>query len=642
MSTSVGSIHYDLNLKTDSFDRASAGISDRLNNIGHRMQSVGKTMTATLTLPIVAGFGFAIKSASDFQETLNKVDVSFKDQSNRVKEWAKTSITAMGLARGTALDMAALFGDMATGMGFTTSQAADMSTNMVQLAADMASFKNVSFDVAKTALAGVFTGETESLKQLGIIMTETNVKAYALANGFKDNWEQASQTEKVMWRYKFILDQTKNAQGDFARTSNSTSNQIRQTKERFKELSTEVGEKMLPHVNKLLEKLSGLLDAFSKLSPKTQSMVLIFLGIVAILGPVIFIIGTLITAITAIGTVVAAVAAFVGVSVGVLLAIFAVLALAAYFIVSSWNTLKQWFLTFWQFLQQMWDSITQKVVSTWHSIYSIVTTILAAIWAFISPILNFIKNLFTIVFGGILLVVIYTLQAIWGVVSSVFTSVWSFISNIWNSIYTIITGIVRSILNFFAPAFSWLLGRGQDIVRGLAHGISSMASALWNAIAGVAGQIGRFFAGASGWLWDAGTAIIRGLLNGISSLAGAVYQKAEEIANGIKNRIKSALSIQSPSKVFYGFGENIVQGLVQGIAKNREAALGAMNSILPATTVNAGATAPVSPTTNQNINMTINLEGIMARSRGDLREIGRDLMEAINEEMRAKPLKGHI
>ena len=78
MSTSVGSIHYDLSLDTHKFDTAMAGIQSKTAAIGDKMTSVGRTMTTAVTVPVALGAGFAIKAASDLQETMNKVDVSFK------------------------------------------------------------------------------------------------------------------------------------------------------------------------------------------------------------------------------------------------------------------------------------------------------------------------------------------------------------------------------------------------------------------------------------------------------------------------------------------------------------------------------------------------------------------------------------
>ncbi len=139
--------------------------------------------------------------ASDYEESLNKVRVAFGSSSSSVEEFSKTAIDSIGLAEQSALDMAALFGDMATSMGLTRPAAAEMSTSLVQLAGDLSSFKNINIEEVTTALAGVFTGETESLKRLGIVMTEANVQAYALEKGIKKKLNTMSQAEKVALRF---------------------------------------------------------------------------------------------------------------------------------------------------------------------------------------------------------------------------------------------------------------------------------------------------------------------------------------------------------------------------------------------------------------------------------------------------------
>lgn len=108
--------------------------------MGTRMTSIGKSMSTYVTLPLLAAGGAAIKFASDYNESLNKVEVAFGPASESVKNFAKDSLTSFGIAEGSALDAAAQYGDMATSMGLTQSAAAKMSTSLVGLAGDLASF----------------------------------------------------------------------------------------------------------------------------------------------------------------------------------------------------------------------------------------------------------------------------------------------------------------------------------------------------------------------------------------------------------------------------------------------------------------------------------------------------------------------
>ena len=240
----------------------------------------------------MAGFGAAISAASDLQETMSKVDVVFSDNADEVKTWASTSIESMGLAEETALAAAATFADMGQGMGMSVDAATDMSTSLVQLSADMASFSNTSQSMAQTALASVFTGETESLKQYGIVMTETNLQQFAMQQGISKTVAEMSEMEKVQLRYNFVLDRTSRAQGDFARTSDSTANQTRMAKEQVKELAATFGENLLPLASDVLGFVNDLLEGFNSLDPAGQKTILTIAGIAAAAGPVIKLAGT--------------------------------------------------------------------------------------------------------------------------------------------------------------------------------------------------------------------------------------------------------------------------------------------------------------------------------------------------------------
>ena len=263
----------------------------KISNVGDKITNVGKTLTTAITAPLIAAGAASFKFASDMEESINKVEVAFQNSSDIVKEFAQSSLTSFGISEGEALDAAATFGDMATSMGLSTEAAAEMATSLVGLAGDLASFKNIGIEEANTALKGIFTGETESLKTLGIVMTETQLAAYALENGITDNVSAMSQADKVMLRYQYILDSTKNAQGDFARTSDGAANQMRIFTEGTKELATSFGQILLPIGTKAVTKLNELLDSFNALSDEQKENILRWAGIAAAIGPVTLVIG---------------------------------------------------------------------------------------------------------------------------------------------------------------------------------------------------------------------------------------------------------------------------------------------------------------------------------------------------------------
>lgn len=248
--------------------------SSKLKSFGGKLSDIGSTLSTRLSLPLSIAGGSAIKMASDFEESLNKVDVAFGSSSNHVKDFAKTTLKQFGIAEGSTLEMSALFGDMATGMGIARDDASLLSTSMVGLAGDLASFKNINIEEVTTALSGVFTGETESLKRLGIVMTEVNLKQFAMEQGIKKNIKEMTQAEKINLRYQFILSKTENAQGDFARTSEGSANQMRIFQESLKELGQTFGKEILPLFTSAVTKANDIIQKFKNFDDQTKKIVM--------------------------------------------------------------------------------------------------------------------------------------------------------------------------------------------------------------------------------------------------------------------------------------------------------------------------------------------------------------------------------
>ena len=257
------------------------------------MTRSGMLMSAAVTLPLAGAGVAAVKLASDLSETMNKIDVIFKDDASEIKRWSKTSITQMGLAQQSALDMVALFGDMGTSMGFVASEAGEMGMQLTERAADLASFKNIQVEVAKTALNGVFSGETESLKQLGVVMTVANLEAFAMSKGMKTLYADMTQSQQVSLRFAYVMEKTSNAAGDFARTSDGVANQTRMASEQIKQLGASMGNILLPVAAKLLKTINDLLTSFTDLPEAQKKTIITILGVAAAIGPVLLVVGKL-------------------------------------------------------------------------------------------------------------------------------------------------------------------------------------------------------------------------------------------------------------------------------------------------------------------------------------------------------------
>lgn len=341
-----------------------AAVGDKMEEVGGKISAFGDRISGAgkKLLPLtgaIAGAGaLAFKEASDMAESVNKVEVAFGDASDRVMAFSETTLDTYGIAKGTALDMASLFGDMATSMGLVPDEAATLSENLVGLAGDLASFKNVGVDQAAQALKGIFTGETESLKSLGVVMTQDNLIQYAMEKGMIDTSKSAlqlqeeqialekaqaaytkavekhgyssleareaelkvaqarekmnaeakasldtlSQEELVMLRYNYVMDATQNAQGDFARTSDGTANSMRIMQESVKELAASFGELLLPIITPIIQKITEVIKYFAGLDESQKKTILTIAGIVAAVAPVLIVVGKVVSAVGSITT----------------------------------------------------------------------------------------------------------------------------------------------------------------------------------------------------------------------------------------------------------------------------------------------------------------------------------------------------
>ena len=264
---------------------------NKFEKTGEKISKVGNKITLGVTTPVVAAGAAIYKYSSDLTEAENKTKEVFKNMSGDVLTWSQTSLDKMGMARSTALDAASLYGGMATAMGLTRKRATDMSKSLTELSVDLASFHNTSLDQASTALKSIFTGETETLKNYGIVMTEANLKAYALSQGIKTNYSEMSQAEKVQLRYNFVLNASKDAIGDYERNCGEAASQMKKLPEALKELATSFKDNVEPVITPIITSLNGAIVSFGKWSKTTKNVVTIAVVSIAALGPLVSVIG---------------------------------------------------------------------------------------------------------------------------------------------------------------------------------------------------------------------------------------------------------------------------------------------------------------------------------------------------------------
>ena len=262
-ATSVGQIGLDLVVNKNKFE-------SQMSNITGLAKKAGLALATAFGTKKLVDFGKkCLELGSDLAEVQNVVDVTFPHMTAQVDKFAKSAAQSFGLSETMAKKYTGTFGAMSKAFGFTEQQAYEMGSTLTGLSGDVASFYNISQDEAYTKLKSVFTGETESLKDLGVVITQNALDQYALANGYNKTTAAMTEQEKVALRYQFVQDKLSAAQGDFARTSDSWANQCRILSLQTQSLMATIGQGLInlftpviKVINMVIGKLVTLANAF--------------------------------------------------------------------------------------------------------------------------------------------------------------------------------------------------------------------------------------------------------------------------------------------------------------------------------------------------------------------------------------------
>ncbi|AOZ91626.1 hypothetical protein [Paenibacillus crassostreae] len=235
-------------------------IASKAFGIATKAATIG---AAAIGVGLVAVAKQGLDLASDLTEVQNVVDVTFGKGAEQINAFANTALKSFGLSELSAKQYTGTLGALMKSSGISSDHLIQMSENLTGLSGDFASFYNLDPAEAFEKIKSGISGETEPLRALGINMSVANLEAYALAQGIKTSWDKMSQGDQVMLRYNYLLQQSADAQGDFARTQDGYANQQRLFGEGFKQLSANIMKAALPAFTKLYEKGNQLIDSFA-------------------------------------------------------------------------------------------------------------------------------------------------------------------------------------------------------------------------------------------------------------------------------------------------------------------------------------------------------------------------------------------
>lgn len=207
--------------------------------------AAGAAALAVGAVAVKVGWDVA-NMASDQEEALNKSNVIFGKNAGAIEKWADGAAKSAGLSKTAALDAAAGFGDMFSQLGFGAGEAANMSTSVVQLAADLGSFNNLDTAEVVDMISASFRGEYDSLQRLIPNINAARVETEALAMTGKKSAKELTAQEKAAATLAIVQKDGARAAGDFARTSDGLANQQKILKAEFDNVKSELGKQLLP------------------------------------------------------------------------------------------------------------------------------------------------------------------------------------------------------------------------------------------------------------------------------------------------------------------------------------------------------------------------------------------------------------
>lgn len=262
-----GSVRFVADLNHNNFDRGLSAMQHQVDKFGSTLKKLAGTVGLAFGTAALVNFGKeSLMLASDIEEVQNVIDVTFGRGAKQIEEFAKSAAEAYGLSELSAKQYTGTMGAMLKSSGLAVGAAQEMSIALAGLTGDLASFYNLDTDTAFEKIRSGISGETEPLKQLGINMSVANLEAYALTQGITKSYNAMSQAEQVMLRYNYLVSVTADAQGDFARTSNSLANQLRILSLNFDQLKIAVGNALMPIAQAVLPGINAIISALTKLA----------------------------------------------------------------------------------------------------------------------------------------------------------------------------------------------------------------------------------------------------------------------------------------------------------------------------------------------------------------------------------------
>ena len=267
------------------------------------MNKAALAFSAVAVFAIGRVAGRAIGLASDFAETQSKFNVIFTGMEDQANQWAENFGKTMGRSELQMKTFLSGVADVINPLGFATDETFKLSKALTGLAIDVASFKNASDEQVIRSFTSALTGERESLKSLGIVISEADVKNEAFRLGLLKGKEALSKQSKALATINLLYENTKTSHGDLARTAEGYANQMKFLKSRIDDFMVSFGENMIPAILMFIQQVGPTLEAVlgdvggsvDSASKKTGSFGQVFATVVEVLRNGLLVVKTVFT-----------------------------------------------------------------------------------------------------------------------------------------------------------------------------------------------------------------------------------------------------------------------------------------------------------------------------------------------------------
>ena len=564
-----------VNKKLDEMAEKAEKTANKIGKIKDGFEKAGNAAKPFSALA-VAGLGASAVAAGNLQEQTAKTGAVFKEQTKEMDAFAKSSLENFNMAENTSRDIMNTYGAMGSGLGLTAKENAKLAKSLTGLTADTVAFNDVSSDRAKTALKGIYTGETESLKELGVVMTQANLENYAMNNGITTSIKDMTEAEKVTLRYNYVMDAMADAQGAAKREQDSFNGQIRYFKEQLIEIATRIGEQMMPVLEDLLKKVNDFVEKIANLDDKgfkniakalvaVAAVAPLLLGVAKILGVVQMAMNGWANALRLIkGTKFAAFlantfgTAAMGPVVASILAIVGVLAAVGIALKQLWDRSE----TFRNAMLGIWESIKQSITNSVKLITGDkglggIKSTWEKVWGYLEPAWILFQELVgagAVIIGEAVSMIAGVFEGLVSIVTGVMTKNAVLVDEGVGTIYSAVKKFVKNVMDYIQK-IDWG-GLAETAINGVINGLKGISEFLWDTFLLLFNTSVNLIQSID-WL-ALGKTVLDFVIKGISSLASSLWQTVQKLFNTALETIKNIN--------WDNLGQTLMRLIIQGIS----------------------------------------------------------------------------